>query len=531
MEMDSKAIAIGQYDDPYEQKQPILCVNPYLDNIAVFGGPMSGKTTLIKTFLLGMYKRSSQKPLNFVYVIDFGNNIGDYSKLPNVCACFDGANEENIKRVFRVIDTLVDKNVRMLDGQSYNECLKSNPDDAPVHITLIIENLNVFWEDDKYSIYHDILVRFCRDGLSKGLSVVVTLNDPTGLSRLLSNFRQKIAFEMPGDKYFEIFGTKVNKPISIPGRGIINRKEHIYEFQCFLPFENTAEERKTLSAMDKIKKIYSKEYSLKAFPRSLNSSNYIEYMNGEDTETSGGVIVGLDYYSHDPLFLDPYDHSVISIYGNKTFNRIKFLERVVVEMTKAYPDSKVVFLDDGRKELFEIYNNVQYENSDKNLYCKSLDEVKDYINSKGFNPVDQRTDVPGSKYDIPKQDDRKPAMTIFVVQYMRLYSGADPLSKNFIERMIPACITGTDQEKCCFIFSDVKKFSDTFVPNTVFNGYVSSAILLDDIVEHITNKSHSSVFSDMNSIELKKLYARCSDGDAYYYITEKDDLRKMKLIE
>ena len=49
-------LAMGIYDDPYEQKQPTFIIDNFLTHIAVLGGPMSGKTTFIKRLLVCLCK-------------------------------------------------------------------------------------------------------------------------------------------------------------------------------------------------------------------------------------------------------------------------------------------------------------------------------------------------------------------------------------------------------------------------------------------------------------------------------------------
>ena len=160
-------IPMGQYDSPQSQEQPVFYLNLYRSNVAVFGAPMSGKTTFIKTLLVQLHRLNNQLPEESTYIIDFGGNIGKYGKLGNVCACFDNSNEENIKRVFRTIEKRVSDNARKLQSQSYFSALDAGIDAVPAHITLIVENINAFLADERYASYQERLMRFCRDDCLK----------------------------------------------------------------------------------------------------------------------------------------------------------------------------------------------------------------------------------------------------------------------------------------------------------------------------------------------------------------------------
>ena len=50
-------LAMGIYDAPEKQAQPVFYLEPLKNNVAVFGGPMSGKTTFIKTLLVRLHQR------------------------------------------------------------------------------------------------------------------------------------------------------------------------------------------------------------------------------------------------------------------------------------------------------------------------------------------------------------------------------------------------------------------------------------------------------------------------------------------
>ena len=152
-------LALGLYDAPEIQKQPIFYVDNTLNNIAIFGGPMTGKTTLIKTLLVRMHEYSSPFKEN-IYIIDFGGNIGSFGKMEKVCACFDSSNEENIKRIFKTIEQRLEENATVLGSANYYSMASKNPDNCPTHLTLIIEGLNTFLSDDRYTTYNDLLIKF-----------------------------------------------------------------------------------------------------------------------------------------------------------------------------------------------------------------------------------------------------------------------------------------------------------------------------------------------------------------------------------
>ncbi len=517
-------LAMGMYDAPQIQQQPILYLNPFRSNIAILGGPMTGKTTFIKTYLVRIHENMEWTKHENIYIIDFGGNMGEYSRLESVCACFDNSNEENIKRIFKTLERRVDENAKLLESNNYYSLYRKNPSKCPIHLTLIIENLNAFLADERYSAYQERLMRLCRDGLSKGLSVIITANDITGTSRLMANFGQKIAFEMPSDNYFEIFNAKVNKPMKLPGRGIINIDSATYEFQCFIPFaEKEEDELHTLIE----KCIWGNKNKMVVFNENLTFDNVSNFnKNALKVDQRNKILIGLDYYEHKPVYLNVKESRSIAIYGKRQFGKSNLLRTIVKTIRKSDKNVRFVYLDDGRKQLEEFQN---IESGD--IYLTNVESFRDYLTENGYGGKRSMRTV---KATVPPQpidsvvSDNTP-YTVFVLQSKALYqssSDATYLMKDWIPEMIGNAEAGN----YLFIFSDVKNISAPEV-RIPFNNSISVAFVLDNIGEFVADKGSKSVLGEMDAKELKAEYAKCSVGDGYYYDVDADILEKLRFIK
>lgn len=516
-------LAIGQYDAPQIQKQPILYLDPYRSNIAIFGAPMSGKTTLIKTMLVRLHEDMEQAPGENIYLIDFGGNIGSYGKLRNVCACFDNTNEENIKRVFRTIEKRLADNAKQLDSQSYYSVVTKTPEKAPTHIFLIIENINAFLADERYASYQDKLIRFCRDGLSKGLTVVITANETAGINRLLSNFGQKYAFEMPNESYYDIFGAKVNKPMKLPGRGIVNIDAVTYEFQCFLPFPTRDDDDSLAKLIEKTTK-YPNDHVMAAFSEDLTWDNYLYYCAKDASKlpSDDHVVVGLDYYEHKPVAVNIAESRSIAIYGKRKFGKSNLLQLLLNGISKSRPNAQFIYFDDGRKQLLPFYMPGSSQISKRAEYFTDVALLKDYLADSGYISIKKdSTSQPSAIKETP--------FTVFVMQSKMLYRNSQ-WAKSLLGIHFPFMISDAVARDFLFIFSDVPNISEQDT-RRVFNDNVSLAFLLDNIGDFLNDKNDKTAFGAMDARELKAEYAKCSIGDGYVYDVEADELQKLKFIK
>ena len=200
MSLNKMLCNLGVFDIPVLQKQPNFVVDLLDANTIVFGAPMSGKSTFIKALVNILHKQYNERTEQ-IFILDFGGALSEYRDMPLVAAYFDNSNEEYVKRVFKILDNILKENIKNLNGKNYRDA-----QEQPIHTTFIIDNLNAFLDEPRYSAYQDKFAKLCRDGLSKGISIVVTAVDTKGTTSFLGAFKQKIVFEMPADKFTDKVG-------------------------------------------------------------------------------------------------------------------------------------------------------------------------------------------------------------------------------------------------------------------------------------------------------------------------------------
>ena len=528
-------IPMGVYDAPQRQEQPILYVDPYRNNIAVFGGPMTGKTTFIRTLLVRLHEDQARKPGDDIYIIDFGGNLSSYGNLGDVCACFNNSNEENIKRVFRTIDKRMEENAKALNGNTFYPLYRKDPGKCPRHLFLIIENVTGFLTDERYASYQERLQRLCRDGLSRGLTVVVTANDTSGLGRMMGSFAQKVVFDLPPEAYFDIFGQKVTQPMSLPGRGVANVESEPYEFQCFLPF---ADENEIETMVQETRKRPNPNRMV-VFEDLLTKNNLDQFRAPGvlPDPHDGQVVVGLDYYEHRPVTVSLPDSRSIGIYGKRRFGKTNLLSLLMEGIRAWQPQARCVYLDDGRRQLQGFYDADCLKKRDAQ-YFMDVTALREYLADNSYGgtrssagggagrsrpapkPAPEPTPAPAKPVQTP--------FTAFILQGKMLFQGGGD-AKYLLNTLIPQLIGNAEAKGYLFIFSEVRNISDAEVRGS-FQNSLSAAFLLDSIGDFVADKGSKSVFGEMDAKELKAEYAKCSVGDGFFYDIETDELKKLKFI-
>ncbi|MDR0514264.1 MAG: hypothetical protein LBG81_03770 [Coriobacteriaceae bacterium] len=567
---------LGVFDIPIIQMQPSFVVDLLDANIAVFGSSMSGKTTTLKTLINILHKHydASQEQ---VFILDFDGALFEYQELPLVSAYFDNSNEEYVKRVFKIMDNILKDNIKELNGKNYRDA-----QNQPPHTTFIIDNLNAFIDESRYMAYQEKLAKLCRDGLSKGITVVVTAGETKGIASYLSAFKQKIAFEMQSDKYLDIFTGRVGMIANNPGHGFANvtvkpegitgtfRMNLPYEVQCTLPYrqEGAPGAADTEAGFfQKLKEKFKYEGGTYArcvrkyltFPKELTQDDF-ERLKQHPKEGAKGhkmpVSVGLDYVDFYPVTVDMKQARLIAIYGKKEFGKTNLLNLLIEGIARQGADTRLVLFDDGRNQLEGIYQTYKEtldctiinrfdevtltltDGTQKPRKLSPLQQFYVYLNENcvSLDKANYLADIYGvSKVSakeymaIPDCSTAPAPFTVFVIQSKLVYLSANE-NKRFINSILPGLLSVAEERGYLFIFSDVQKISDG-EQNTFFNNMASVAFLLDNIAEFAGERGQKTIFGNMDTKSLKEDYARCEKGDGYFYDIEADNLLKLKFIK
>lgn len=575
MSFNKMLCTLGKFDIPIIQMQPPFVVDLLDSNVALFGAAMSGKTTFVKTLVNILHKQFNEKQEQ-VFILDFGGALSEYKDMPLVSAYFDNSNEEYVKRVFKILDNILKNNIKELNGKNYRDS-----EIQPVHTTFIIDNLNAFIDEPRYAAYQEKLAKLCRDGLSKGITIVVTAVDTKGLVSYLGGFKQKIAFDMPQDKYAEIFTGKVDQIGNNPGHGFANvtvkpegvtgtfRMNLPYEVQCTFPYgkessEGSADTEECFKQRVRQKFEYmGKDYlrcvkKYQTFPKELTRAAYEELLQCSKDQIEipeQAVSVGLDYVDFHPVSADFKNSHVIAIYGKKEFGKTNLLNLLLDGLVQKKPDARIVFFDDGRDQLQPLHK--KFKESVNSVLINKFEQVElslndDTTKTKKLSPLQQfyvylnknyitldksllaetygLSKMMSKEYSkIPDATTEPQPFTVFVIQSKLVYLNAGE-NKFFINHILPQMAAVAEEQGFLFIFSDVQKINDG-EQNSFFNNAVSTAFLLDNIAEFAGERGQKTIFGNMDVKSLKEDYARCEVGDGYFYDVEADNLKKLKFIK
>jgi type VII secretion protein EccCb len=229
---------LGEIDRPFAMRRDplIFDATSAAANVAIHGGPKSGKTTALKTFIMAAAALHSPNDVTF-YCLDYGGGqLSVLADLAHVGSVASPLEPERIRRTFGELEQLL--RARQARGHNTNVAADGGQRDEYGEVFLVIDNLYAFSRDntDTFNTRNPLLAKvtdLVNTGMSYGIHVVITtpnwlelplaMRDGLGLRLELklsdardSNVRVTGALRRPAEAV----------PADQPGRGLTMAAEH-----------------------------------------------------------------------------------------------------------------------------------------------------------------------------------------------------------------------------------------------------------------------------------------------------------------
>lgn len=505
-------INLGLLDKVDECIQPPFSIDLSEENLAIFGNKFSGKSTLLKSVIIQLHNSNSAHER--IIILDFGYSLLSYKELPFVYGYFSGENEESIKRCLNKVEETI---------------RKKNDSTNAIHYTFIIDGIDDLFLEGKYEHHQEAFKNILRKKVKEKMSIIFTsYYSASGVARLLQFFDNVIAFDLPKEKYEDLFPRKVEKPMAVSGRGVARKGELAYEFQAYYPFVD--KELKDVPEKSILSNITNKQYTnhvtdkIKSFADELTETEYSKLFSPLVNEEE--FVAGVDYIKFEPIKFDLRDAGVVAFYGTNFEDKLNLIQRIISHAKKLNPDTMVSLWDDSRSRfkdgLISVDNIIKDSESFEEIFTPCLHDdifdVQKYNNETGQSELQDIT--------LHKAD----RFTIYIIQNSLFFKKkAGNEETQFAMRMC-GFLQEASALNYLFLFTNIKPLQQGSTLNYDFNACIKHAFLCGDIFQFIDTRGRSSVFGDIDLYELKQDFSRTVQGDGFYLDDESDYPQKMKFI-
>ena len=215
----------GLADDPANQRNYYITHNFETDgNLAVYGMPLSGKTTFLIS-LIESFCLSFTPDKIWFYIIECGGyRMRALQCMPHIGAAVGDDEPDTAGRILSFLSEELESRKKRFHKSaagtfaSYNEMSeKSLP-----QIVLAIDNLNLFMRN--FPDFSGVIIQLSQQGSAYGINLICSFSGTSGVNyQLLQNIKTVFSLEL-ADKidYQSIVGRPtVKAPRGVPGRGFI----------------------------------------------------------------------------------------------------------------------------------------------------------------------------------------------------------------------------------------------------------------------------------------------------------------------
>lgn len=181
---DELTVSIGLVDNPFEQRRDLLTaeLGGAAGNVAIVGGPRSGKSMAVRTLLLALAERHDPADVG-LYCLDFGGGaLASLRELPHVGSVASGVDVDLCRRTVAVISSVIRKRERRfrelgIDSIDDYRLLRAAGDpkadgDPFGDVFLVIDGWAVLRQE--FDNLEAAITAIAAQGLSFGVHVIVT---------------------------------------------------------------------------------------------------------------------------------------------------------------------------------------------------------------------------------------------------------------------------------------------------------------------------------------------------------------------
>ncbi len=386
-EAENFIIPIGRFDRPALQEQDIQ----YLDftqtpHYAIYGAPLSGKTTLLKTIVVGLGLFFSPDEVN-INIIDFGGgSLNVFEDMPHVTNVIRDGEDDRIKKLMEWTDKEIQirKNCfRKAKASNFSQYFAKKKN-MPA-LFLIIDN------QLRFSSLVDYADRFLADlsmtGPDCGIHIIFTSNNANKTSmNIQANIGGNIALHMADKNDYRSVVSEFPEGCGLPnnpGRGIIRDSAAVAEFQTAVYADQESSSSIDI-AEALIKQMSHCRFTVRA-ETAKSTAETVSYEKMTEFYGSASMIpVGLDADTMQPVYVDlSHKHSFLVSSADRKMG-IAFVASLS-NLLLSKSENRLYILD-GRGELEQFRNkamayasNAQQFDRVVNAIAKELERREDVI--------------------------------------------------------------------------------------------------------------------------------------------------------
>lgn len=369
---------IGVVDRPYDQRRDILSIDlsGAQGNVAVVGGPQSGKSTTLRTMIMSAAATHTPEHIQF-FCLDFGGGtLASLATLPHVGGVAGRMDADRIRRIVAEVSGLLrerEQRFRDLGIESMRDLRQRKarlaglpPEEAardPLSrdrfgdVVLVVDGWASIKSD--FETLEPVLQSVAIEGLSYGIHLVISATRWMEIRPAVKDMLgTRIELRM-GDPIDSEVGRKFAElvPLGRPGRGINAERLHILTALPRLDSKSTVEDLPAgvAASVQAVRAHYGDRAApqVRMLPHDLDRATVVDAARHAGRLSRSRVVIGIDEAELAPVVLhfDVQPHLVV--FGDSECGKTGLLRNIAAGlMENATPaDCKIILVDFQRSML------------------------------------------------------------------------------------------------------------------------------------------------------------------------------------
>ncbi|MGF6881231.1 S-DNA-T family DNA segregation ATPase FtsK/SpoIIIE [Nocardia sp. GAS34] len=401
-------LPIGIIDKPYEQKRDVLVVDLAggYGNVAVVGGPQSGKSTTLRTLIMAAAVTHTPDQIQF-YCLDFGGGtLAALNGLPHVGSAAGRLEADRVRRTLAELTSLMrrrEERFLALGIENMHEFrrrraqLAALPEaeraadtlsaDAYGDVFLVIDGWAAFREE--FEPLEPVVNAIAAQGLSYGVHLILAASRWMEIRPVVKDqlgTKLELRLGDPGDSEMNRRAAMMVPPAR-PGRGITPNGLHML---LALPRLDSDTEPATLSegvtmAKEQLGQLYPSHRAaqVRMLPQRVPRDEVLEAARRAGIEESPTrVVLGLGESELQPVILDFEAQSHLMIFADVESGKTTTLRNIVTGVVaNSTPDQARVILIDYRRTMLGVIegDHLAGYSTSSQTSIPTIEEVSRYL--------------------------------------------------------------------------------------------------------------------------------------------------------
>ena len=346
-------LPIGMFDNPKAQSQGIQEIDfATSGHHAIYGTSGTGKTTLLKSILLGIGRYYKPYELT-AYIIDAGGwSLSTFADMPNIGGIALDGEEEKIEKLQGLILEEIEyrKKVFLKNAVSSLKAYREDISKDMPAIIIVVDNIVPLFE--MYPDIENFFITIARDGATYGIYLLYSANSTSGVRyKIIQNVKGAISFELTdkGD-YPSIVGRPEESLAKILGRAYFKGNPPTV-FQAAIPFKCSSDREATELIQKECIALASSWTGSRAKPIPVMPEYFSENMLLHVFSERWMIPVGMAYDTIEPFAFDLSERYSLLITGSIHSGKSKALIRIINYLLNSAVNQSVIVFDSKSKSL------------------------------------------------------------------------------------------------------------------------------------------------------------------------------------